>query len=278
MTTIYKTDEGKKKVIRFYENILRQWPQPSGSYTIETTSGDTFIIESGVNNSRAVILLHGSGSNSGMWTADVQKLSKSYHVYAIDIPGECGKSSENRLPFKGENYSGWLSEIIEKLRLNKVSLTGCSIGGWIAMDFAIRHPEKTEKLVLLATAGIVQVKLKTIIRILITSFSGTRGFNKLNKMVYGNLDIDDKTLEFAALINRYFKPRAEVLPVISEGSLQKIEAPTLFIGGEHDCFYNTHKTAARLKRNLKNIQCVVLKNTGHVLLNQTGTMVQFLNS
>lgn len=278
MTSIYKTDEGKRQVISFYENLLEQWQQPSKQLIFETNYGDTFIIESGTNHSESVLLLHGSGSNSAMWIADVKELSKYYHVFTIDIIGECGKSSENRPSFKSDSYSDWLSDLIDKLGLNKVSLVGCSFGGWIAMDFAIKYPEKIEKLVLMATAGVVQVKTKTIFWIIITSFLGSWGFRKLNKLVYSNLEIDDKALEFASLIKSNYKPRTDVLPVLKDYTLKKLEIPTLFIGGENDCFYNSEKTASLLKANLKKVQCIVLEKTGHVVINQVDKIVQFLNS
>ena len=240
MTSIYKTDEGKRQVISFYENLLEQWEQPSKQLVFKTDYGDTFIIESGANNSESVVLLHGSGSNSAMWLSDVKELSKYYHVFTIDIIGECGKSSENRPSFKSDSY--------------------------------------IEKLVLMATAGVVQVKTKTILWIVITSFLGSWGFKKLNKLVYGNLGIDDKVLEFASLIKDYYKPRTDVLPVLKDYTLKKLEIPTLYIAGENDCFYDSGKTASLLKVNLKKGQCIVLEKTGHVLINQVNKIVQFLNS
>jgi len=277
-TSIYKTAEGKKQVLSYYETLLLQWYQPSILFTLETTFGETFIIESGREDTPAILLLHGSGSNSAMWIADVKELSETFHVFAIDIIGECGKSSENRPAFKNDNYSNWIFEIIEKLALNRLSIIGCSLGGWIALDFSIKHPERIEKLVLMATAGITQVKLKTIFWIIITSMMGSWGFNKLNKMVYGNLSIDNKTLEFASLVKMNYKPRTDVLPVLTNETLQNIKASTLYIGGENDCFYNSQKTASRLKDNMNNIKCFILKDTGHVLTNQTKNILQFLNT
>lgn len=277
-TSIYKSDEGKRLVISFYENLLEQWQQPSKHLVLKTNHGETFIIESGINNIESVFLLHGSGSNSAMWIADVKELSKYYHVFAIDIIGECGKSSENRPSFKSDSYSEWLSDLIDKLGLKKVSLIGCSLGGWIVMDFAIKYPQKIKKLVLIATAGVVQVKIKTIFWIIITSFLGSWGFNQLNKLVYGNIKIDVKALEFASLIKDNYKPRTDVLPVFEDNTLQKLEIPTLFIGGENDCFYSSGKAASRLNAKLKNVQCVVIEKTGHVLINQVDKIVQFLNS
>lgn len=277
-TLIYKSDEGKKQVLSYYETLLEQWHQPFRQINLETKFGATFIIESGKKESPVIFFLHGSGSNSAMWLADAMILSETYHVFAIDIIGECGKSSENRPEFKNGNYSNWISEIIEKLASNRISIIACSLGGWIALDFSINHPERIEKLVLMATAGITQVKLKTIFWIIITSMMGTWGFNKLNRMVYGNLTIDNKALEFASLVKENYKPRTDVLPVFTNESLQQIKAPTLFIGGENDCFYDSRKTASRLKENMDNVKCLVLKDTGHVLTDQINNILQFLNS
>jgi len=157
-------------------------------------------------------------------------------------------------------------------------LVGCSLGGWIALDFAVKYPERIEKLVLMATAGVVHVKTKTIFWIIITSFLGSWGFNKLNKLVYSNLEIDKKAFEFASLIKNYYKPRTDFLPNLPDNSLQKIKVPALFIGGENDCFYDSQKTASRLNDNLRNIHSFVLVNAGHVLINQTSKIIQFLNS
>jgi len=107
---------------------------------------------------------------------------------------------------------------------------------------------------------------------------GTWGFNRLNRMVYGNLTIDNKALEFASLVKENYKPRTDVLPVLTNESLRQIKAPTLFIGGENDCFYDSRKTASRLKENMDNVKCLVLKDTGHVIINQTNNILQFLKS
>ena len=106
---------------------------------------------------------------------------------------------------------------------------------------------------------------------------GSWGFNRLNKMVYGNLIIDQKALEFASLLKKNYKPRTDVLPIFANESLQKIKAASLFIGGENDCFYDSQKTASRLKENIDHIKCLVIKDSGHVITNQTDNIIHFLN-
>lgn len=274
--TIYKTVNGKTEVLDFYNSILKDWTSPYQEHQISTTYGSTFVMESGKKSLPKIVLLHGSGSNSAMWKADVAEYSKNFHVIAVDVIGECGKSAASRPKFKDKHYSDWLNEVFEKLKINKASIIGCSLGAWIATEFAVYFPKKTEKLVLIAAAGITPLRISSVVLIMVISAVGKWGFNKLNKMIYRDLVIDKTALQFASLVQEHFIPRTEILPVFSTTELENIASPVLFIGGETDCFYNSKKTAKRLKKSVANIQNVILKNTGHVVVHQSETIQQFI--
>jgi pimeloyl-ACP methyl ester carboxylesterase len=275
--SIYKSESGKRSVINFYETLLNDWCKPLVEHVVSTSYGNTFVLESGNKTAPVIVLLHGSGSNSAMWIGDAMVYSKNHHVFTIDIIGECGKSSESRPDFKSHHYSNWLNELFESLNIHEAILIGCSLGGWIAIDFTVRYPDKIRKLVLMATAGITQVRIRTILWILVTSLFGKWGFNKLNKMVYGNQKIDNTALEFTLLVKEHFTPRTDVLPVFTDENLKIIQAQVLFIGGETDCFYNSAKTAKRLSRFVKNFKYEILADTGHVLVNQTHRILKFIS-
>ena len=274
-TSIYKSEEGKAEIQAFYEGILSQWQQPCWRHNIPTHVGNTFVIESGDKSKPAMVLLHGSGSNSAMWANDVKTYGINFHVFAIDIPGECGNSSEGRIDFKGKYFSNWLEEVFHFLKIPSAILAGCSLGGWIALDFAIRLPKMVNKLVLLSTAGITQIKLSSIFWIVFTSILGNFGFKMLTKMVYGDLEFDEATIQFSKIIRKNFLPRTDMMPLFSDEELHKIQSPTLFIGGDNDCFYNSFKTYERMKTNLADFEGIVLKDTGHVVLNQQETIENF---
>ncbi len=276
MKSIYKTEKGRQKILDFYSNLLENWVQPSKQVHVNTSHGNAFVVESGEKTNPTVVLLHGSSSNSAMWCEDVKVLSSYYHVLVIDIPGECGLSDEKRFGFNSENYANWLSEVLSFFQLDSIYLVGCSLGGWIALDYAIKFPQKVKKLILLATAGITPIKLGTVFWIILTSISGQWGFNKLNRLVYRDLPVDEKTLEFAMLIKNNFIPRTDVLSIFPESQLKKVEAKTLFLGGELDCFYNSAKTAERMKKHILICKADVIPGTGHVLINQTEKIIQFL--
>ncbi len=275
--SIYKTEEGKIQILNFYNSVLNFWPQPNERLNISTKYGNTYVIVSGDKNLPALILLHGSSTNSAMWLGDIEKLSKTHCLYSIDIIGECGNSDESRPKFENNNYSDWIHEILEYLNIKSVAFVANSLGGWIALDYTIKHPEKVDKLVLLATAGITNIKFSTLIWIMILSMFRDFGVKKVNKMVYGNLAIDKTALEFASLVKEYYMPRTDVLPVFSDEQLNKINCKTLFVGGDNDCFYNSDLTAQRLKVNVKFSECVILQNTGHVLVGLSDRISNFLN-
>lgn len=275
---IYRTAEGEQQIQAFYAKLLADWPRPNRHHLISSRFGETFIVESGQLGKPALVFLHGSSSNSAMWIAEAHQLSTDYHIYAIDIIGECGKSAPNRPEFKNGNYTAWLKELLDALHLDTIALVGCSIGGWIALDFAIQNPHRVASIILVATAGITNIKTSVVFKLILTSLLGKWGFSLMNRMVYRNLELDETSKAFAELIKKYYRPRTDVLPLFSDDQLKTIESPVLFIGGDKDCFYPTEKTALRFNNKLKFAECKVLKDTGHVVLNQSKVMRNFLKN
>lgn len=101
----------------------------------------------------AVILLHGLGSVKEIWAANIAALSTKHHVYALDQIG-FGHSDKPLLEYKIATFADFLRGFMESQNLIKATLVGNSLGGWIAIDFAARHPEMVDKLVLVDSAGL----------------------------------------------------------------------------------------------------------------------------
>jgi pimeloyl-ACP methyl ester carboxylesterase len=100
-----------------------------------------------------VILLHGLGSVKEIWAANIGPLSAKYHVYALDQIG-FGHSDKPLLEYKITTFVDFLHGFMQSQNLSKATLVGNSLGGWIAIDFATRHPEMVDKLVLVDSAGL----------------------------------------------------------------------------------------------------------------------------
>ncbi|GMQ56558.1 alpha/beta hydrolase [Vallitalea sediminicola] len=275
--SIFKSDKGKALIIDHYDNLIKKWPVDKEIINVNTSYGNTFIIASGDIASKPVILLHGSSTNSVMWMGDVEKLSETYRVYAIDIIGESGKSDENRPDMNGDHYGKWLDEVIDDLNIEKAIIIGNSLGGWMALKYATYKPEKVEKLVLLATSGITNAKISFMFKVMPLMLLGEKGIDRINQIVYGNEVIPEEALEFGKLIMKYYRPRMGSLPVFTDQELSKLTMPTLYMGGENDALLPTKKIADRISKLIPKGKIKVLKNTGHVLINVVEEVVIFLN-
>ena len=100
-----------------------------------------------------LILLHGLGSNAGIWVNNIAPLAAHYHVYAPDQIG-FGHSDKPLLDYKIQTFVEFLQGFMESQNIKQAALAGNSLGGWIALDFAAQHPDLVGKLVLVNSAGL----------------------------------------------------------------------------------------------------------------------------
>jgi len=101
----------------------------------------------------AVIFIHGLGADSRHWAANIDALSQNFRVIAVDQIGY-GQSDKPLMRYTVENFSAYLQGFLQALKIPKASLVGNSLGGWVALDFTLRHPQMVEKLVLVDAAGL----------------------------------------------------------------------------------------------------------------------------
>ena len=153
---VFRTSEGREKVLAHYNQILSAFPVKQ-SY-VNTKHGRTFIIEAGSAENETILLLHGSCGNSAFWLGDIFPLAERYHVISADIIGEAGNSDENRFDLETGAYAEWIKELLDALNVNEAIIAGNSLGAWMALNFAVRYPVRAKKLALLAGAGIAPIR------------------------------------------------------------------------------------------------------------------------
>ena len=102
-----------------------------------------------------VLLLHGGGYDSASlsYKHAIGSISKHYRVFAPDWPGY-GQSDKPEMEYSNEYYVGFLGRLMDALGLEKANLVGISMGGAISLGFALRSPQRVEKLVLVDSHGL----------------------------------------------------------------------------------------------------------------------------
>src|SRR3954465_10366203 len=101
----------------------------------------------------ALLLLHGLGCDHTTWLPVVQALSRRYTVIAPDLLGH-GLSDKPRADYSVGGYANGMSDLLTVLGIDKVTVVGHSFGGGVAMQFAYQFPERTERMVLVASGGL----------------------------------------------------------------------------------------------------------------------------
>lgn len=120
--------------------------------TIEGPRGAIRYYEGG--QGKTVVLLHGSGSQAGDWHGVVPALLRRYHLLVLDLPGH-GESgpAEGALPVS--DLADSLGALLDARSAGRpATLIGNSLGGWVSLLYAWRHPERVERVIGISSSGI----------------------------------------------------------------------------------------------------------------------------
>ena len=281
MTTIdiYRTRQGREIVETAYEELLRRWPIPAERLTVPTRLGDTFVMAGGAPNGPPLVLLHGSSTNTAMWMPDVPVWGEHFRVYAIDVVGEAGHSAPARPPLGCDDYPGWLDDVFDALGLSRVSMVGASLGGWLALDYTTRRPQRVERLVGICPGGLGRQKMGWLLPVLLLRPWGSWGMRRALTVITGLRGAQARPfLDYMAAIQQRYRPRMERLPTFPDTALAALTMPVLVIVGDRDVMLNSRETSRRMTRAVPHATTVVLPGVGHAIVGQTESILRFLTT
>lgn len=278
MTTIYQSDAAAAAVLSLYDFLLDNWDTPHETEWVLSRHGATFVITSGDPVAPPLVLLHGSGSNATIWLHDITVYRQQYRIFAIDMPGDPGKSAPNRMPWDNDAYTEWLGDVLDELGIDKAVLASISLGGWAAARFASRYPARVERLVLMCPGGIAPARASFLPRAIIYTLLGRWGMRRLVQALFAEQPIPPGTMEVIMMINQNFRARMETLPLIPDEELARLTMPTLLLGGTKDILVDMEKTAERLRPRLPHLTITFIPGAGHALLNTVPHVIHFLNA
>jgi pimeloyl-ACP methyl ester carboxylesterase len=258
--------------LTYYDQRAKSWPIPSEARLVDTFLGQTFVRISGPSGAPPLVLLPGSVFNSLMWLPNIEALSRPYRTYAVDNIYDCGRSIYTRAPKGPDDFVRWLDELFTALELgNGIHLMGLSYGSWLTHLYALRYPARVGKIVMLGHPALVSTNAGFTFRFLLC-FVGQRYFvNFINWLFQdtGQKDeasrrlVDDILVEMQ-LAGRSFKPKSVVIPkVLPDSQLRDLQAPALFLMGEHEKTFPPHKAIQRLHRVAPHLRTEIIPHAGH---------------
>ena len=277
MAKIYKSKAGRTAVEAQYRRALERWPVACEQRELPTRHGETFVVASGDKSAPPLILLHGSGTNSAAWIREVAGFAQHYRVYAVDTIGEPGFSAPSRPPLASSAYADWLDDVWLGLGLESASVVGTSLGGWLALDFAIRGPQRVAALSVISPSGIGRQNHWLLLKVGVLRACGTWGLLKSLALVSGHKAAVPQPLVDALLVVfRHFRPRMDRIPRFADADLQTLTMPVQVIVGSDDALLDSRETCERVRRCVRNASITCLENVGHILPPQTAAVLAFL--
>jgi pimeloyl-ACP methyl ester carboxylesterase len=215
----------------------------------------------------AVILLHGLGSVKEIWSANIGALSAKYHVYAPDQIG-FGHSDKPLLEYKIVTFVDFLQAFMQSQNINKATLVGNSLGGWIAIDFAAQHPELVDKLVLVDSAGLPWGKAPAV-DLNPASLADMRTL--LDSIFYDKKMVTEQFV-LQAFTNHVRNNDAYTIQrtlagfaqnQFEDGKLSSIHAPTLVVWGREDELILV-SSGEKLREAIPQAKLVIFEHCGHI--------------
>lgn len=110
----------------------------------------TRVFESG--EGAPFIFMHGTGGHLEAFLKNVRAIGAQYRVIAYDYPGH-GWTTTTTRDLEIDDYIDHLIALMDTLGIQRAHLSGESLGGWVAVKFAARHPERVDRLVLNTPGG-----------------------------------------------------------------------------------------------------------------------------
>src|SRR5262249_30713992 len=157
-----------------------------------------------------------------------------------------------------DSYALWLDDVLDGIGARNVSLAGTSLGGWLAVDYATRRPDRVDRMALMCPGGIGRQKTGFLFVALLLLPFGKRGRRAVMRHVLGipasalaHADAARQAFaDYVALIDRSFRPRKERLPVFGDDALRRLAMPVLVIAGGRDVMLDSYGTSRRMRENV----------------------------
>ncbi|MEG0710243.1 MAG: alpha/beta hydrolase [Longicatena sp.] len=281
MKTIYKTNQSKNATMELYNSQVNKLNSSYKDVLINTSFGETHLIETGNLNGKPLLVFHGGNSTTAYNLLACKFILNDFHVYAVDTIGHPGKSAEVSISPRGYNYGKWASEVITSLGFEKIRCFGISFGGGVLAKLMCVAPNKVEKSVLIVPSGINNAfpigSAKMMIPLLKYLRTKDEAYIKQVALFMSITEdvIDKDTLDTVKNSFDHVKTKIGMPSNVSKNLMSKCNAPTLVIASEKDCLFPAKKVLSRAKEIIPNVSTYELKNRGHmhILTEKEKTMI-----
>ncbi len=219
-----------------------------------------------------LILLHGLGGSSQVWQFNIGPLAEKYHVFVPDQIG-FGKSDKPLVNYRIRTYVDFLDQFCKQLKIDRPTLVGNSMGGWVAAIYAATYPDRVDKLVLADAAGYAPPKDFDTRAFFGLNPTTREGMKVLSARVFYNKAFLSETAIDQAMAARLAAGDGFTIKSITESIIRgedflddvvkTIKRPTLIVWGREDGLVPLSE-GERFHKDIAGSTLIVFDECGHV--------------
>jgi pimeloyl-ACP methyl ester carboxylesterase len=216
-----------------------------------------------------LLLIHGIGGDADEWAFCFEALSKFRRVIALDQLG-FGRSDKPRIRYTIAAFVEQVHGLLRNLEIDRATLVGNSLGGWIAASFALRFPQAVDRLVLVDSAGAWGDATPLPIDLRVSTYEHLREI--FNLVFYDHSLVKNELVQLAYQQHLQRGDSATIDSVLRElasdherldDTVGALQIPTLIVWGEQDAMIPL-EIGQRLHRLIPGSKLAVIPECGHL--------------
>ncbi|MDJ0701071.1 MAG: alpha/beta hydrolase [Woeseiaceae bacterium] len=246
--------------------------------TIDVDGTSWPYLEGGNPSGEPMLLIHGFGADKDNWSLLARVLRRDFRLIAPDLPGFGDNDKTPGKDYRPRDQARYLAAFVDAMGLDRFHLAGNSMGGYIALEFALAFPGRLKSMALLNNAG-VSMPNKSDVFLAADRGDNVLVVNSVEEFAALLEKIAYKSLPFPRYVLNYLGDKAvtqrdfidpifwlmhdDIVNRPLDDRLHEIEVPTLIVWGSHDQILDVSSVDS-MKDRLPNNEVVVFDDVGHV--------------
>jgi pimeloyl-ACP methyl ester carboxylesterase len=261
----FRTTEGQARFERAYDAALADWPTAPSPIELPTRFGITRVNACGAPDTTPIVLLHGMMMTSASWLPNVGDLGERHRLFAVDTICDAGRSIQARRVRGGDDLASWLDEVLDGLGLARAHLVGLSYGAWLAINQALRSPERLAGITAIEPPGVItRGKLKLVAEMVRAGVHRSdRALDRLTRILGGGDLPPEPIFEVLGCAFRDYKVVQPFAELLDDAQLRSIDTPVLLMFGELSPMSDANRAVRRAHDLIPDVQTEIVPGTAH---------------
>ncbi|MGZ6972391.1 MAG: alpha/beta fold hydrolase [Acidimicrobiia bacterium] len=213
-----------------------------------------------------IVFLHGIGGTSLVWASYAEAL-EGRDVWSIDILGDAGRSVQRLAYSVPDDLGESLEEALGALDITSAHLVGHSLGGWLALNLAIRRPSRVASIVLLDPVGIGDLHVLGFmlwgVPVLLGALAPSPVRRWMAKRLRMPLLEDKRAIRLALYGQINHPPRIPRLLPFTDEELRSITVPVVVLVGDKTEPFDADEVVNRANALIPHAKVALVPNAGH---------------